>query len=72
LLNSWPLISGRSNAPAEHSYFVNADFFGTPRGLGQATAMTSAVFLPHLEQRIRRASSLSVIFQPTRRASACG
>ena len=28
-------------------------FFGTPRGLGLATATTSAAFLPHLEQRIR-------------------
>jgi len=29
----------------------------TPRGLGLATAMTSAAFFPHLEQRIRSASS---------------
>jgi hypothetical protein len=26
-------------------------FFGTPRGLGLATATTSAAFLPHCEQR---------------------
>jgi len=38
-----------------------------PRGLGLATATTSAAFLPHCEQRMRSASSLSVIFQPTRR-----
>lgn len=43
-----------------------------PRGLGLATATTSAVFFPHCEQRIRCASSLSVIDQPTRRASASG
>jgi len=43
-------------------------FFGTPRGLGRATATTSAAFLPHLEHRIRSASSLSVILYPTRRA----
>ena len=30
-------------------------FFGTPRGLGLATAATSATFFPHLEQRIRSA-----------------
>jgi hypothetical protein len=35
-----------------------------------ATATTSAAFLPHLEQRIRSASSLNVIFKPTRRARA--
>jgi hypothetical protein len=44
-------------------------FFGIPRGLGLATAMTSAAFLPHLEQRIRGAS---VTLQPIRRASASG
>src|SRR4029077_16421749 len=43
-----------------------------PRGLSLATAMTSAAFFPHLEQRIRSASSLSVIFHPTRRARASG
>jgi hypothetical protein len=37
-----------------------------------ATATTSAAFFPHLEQRIRGASSVSVTFQPTRRASAWG
>jgi hypothetical protein len=34
---------------------------GTPRGLGLATATTSAPFFPHLEHRIRSASSLRVI-----------
>ena len=43
-------------------------FFGTPRGLGLATATTSAAFFPHLEQRIRSASSFSVTFQPPRRS----
>jgi hypothetical protein len=47
-------------------------FFGTPRGLGLATATTSAAFFPHLEQRMRGASSVSVIFQPIRRARAWG
>ena len=47
-------------------------FFGTPRGLGFATATTSAAFFPHLEQRIRSASCFSVIFQPTRRATCPG
>jgi hypothetical protein len=35
------------------------------RGLGIATATTSAAFQPHLEQRVRSARSLSVTFQPT-------
>ena len=39
-------------------------FFGTARGLGFATAKTSAAFSPHLEQRIRCARSFSVTFQP--------
>jgi hypothetical protein len=47
-------------------------FFGTPRGLGLATATTSAAFFPHLEQRIPGASSFGVTFQPTRHARACG
>jgi hypothetical protein len=47
-------------------------FLGTPLGLGLATATTSAAFFPHLEQRIRDASSCNVTFQPTRRARACG
>jgi len=52
---------------------VGDDFTkGSTRGLGLAIAITSAAFFPHCEQRIRSASSLSVIFQPTRRASACG
>ena len=42
-----------------------------PRGLGLATATTSAAFFPHLE-RIRGPSSFSVTFQPTMRASDCG
>jgi hypothetical protein len=43
-----------------------------PRGLGLATATTSAASLPQREQRIREASAASVIDQPTRRASASG
>jgi len=43
-----------------------------PRGLGLATATTLTAFFPHLEQRIGNASSFSVTFQPTRRASASG
>ena len=43
-----------------------------PRGLGLATAPTSAAFFPHCEQRIRSASSVSVTFQPNRRARASG
>jgi len=43
-----------------------------PRGRGLATATTSAAFFPHREQRIRSASSLSVIDQPSRRARASG
>ena len=43
-----------------------------PRGLGLATATTSATFLPHCEQRIRAASAASVTFLPTRLASASG
>jgi hypothetical protein len=38
--------------------------FGTPRGLGLATATTSAAFLPHLGHLIRIASAFSVILQP--------
>src|ERR1700694_4978044 len=44
-------------------------FFGTPRGLGLATATTSAAFLPHCEQRSRGARALSVVVRPTRRAT---
>jgi hypothetical protein len=47
-------------------------FFGTPRGLGLATATTSAAFFPHFEQRSRGARALSVLDQPTRRARASG
>jgi hypothetical protein len=43
-----------------------------PRGLGRATATTSATFLPHCEQRIRVASVASATFLPTSRASASG
>ena len=43
-----------------------------PRGLGRATATTSATFLPHCEQRIRVANAASVTFLPTSRASASG
>jgi hypothetical protein len=34
-----------------------------PRGLGRATATTSAAFRPHLKQRIRSASLHSFTFQ---------
>jgi hypothetical protein len=34
-------------------------FFTTPRGLGRATATSSAAFFPHFEQRILSASSFS-------------
>jgi len=43
-----------------------------PRGLGFATATTSAAFFPHREQRSRGARALSVIDQPTRRAKTSG
>ena len=43
-----------------------------PRGLGRATAITSATFLPHCEQRIRVASAASVMDLPAIRASASG
>jgi hypothetical protein len=45
-------------------------FFGTPRGLGLATATTSAAFFPHLEQRIRVARAASVTDLPPMRANA--
>lgn len=41
-----------------------------PRGLGRATATTSAAFFPHSEQRIRCASASSIVDQPTRCARA--
>ena len=47
-------------------------FFGTLRGLGLATATTSAAFVPHFEQRSRGASALNVVDQPTKRARAWG
>jgi hypothetical protein len=40
----------------------------SPRGPCLATAMTSAAFLPHCEQRIRWASSSTVVSQPSRAA----
>jgi hypothetical protein len=42
------------------------------RGLGLATATTSATFLPQCEQRIRVASFVSVTDLPAIRASASG
>ena len=68
---SAPLTKNAVSAVHRHQG-VQCGFFGMPRGLGLATATTSAAFFPHLEQRIRSASSRSVIFQPTRRASASG
>jgi hypothetical protein len=47
-------------------------FLGTPRGLGRATATTSATFFPHCEHRIRVASCASVADLPAIRASASG
>jgi hypothetical protein len=43
-----------------------------PRGLGRATATTSATFFPHCEQRIRVESAASVTDLPASRASASG
>ena len=43
-----------------------------PRGLGLATATSSATFLPHCEQRIRAASFENVTDLPAIRASASG
>jgi hypothetical protein len=43
-------------------------FVGIPRGLGLATATTSAAFFRHCEQRSRGARALSVVAQPTKRA----
>jgi hypothetical protein len=42
------------------------------RGLGLATATTSATFFPQFEQRIRAASFASVTDLPAMRASASG
>jgi hypothetical protein len=68
------LLTGESSDRSGSNQPVTdqSEFFGIPRGLGRATATTSATFLPHCEQRIRGASSLSVTFQPTRRTSASG
>ena len=44
-------------------FLVDAQRF---RGLGLATATTSAAFFPHLEHRIRGSSSPSVTFRPTK------
>jgi hypothetical protein len=62
-----PRSASRMPVPDEGA---NADFFGTPRGFGLATATTSAAFPPHCEDRIRGASSWKVSDQPTRRARA--
>ena len=43
-----------------------------PRGLGLATATTSATFFPHCAQRIRLASAASATDLPAMRASASG
>jgi len=43
-----------------------------PRGLGLATATTSATFFPHCEHRIRVASFANVTDLPAIRASASG
>jgi hypothetical protein len=43
-----------------------------PRGLGRATATTSATFFPQFEQRIRVESTASVADLPAIRASASG
>ena len=43
-----------------------------PRGLGLATATTSATFLPHCEHRIRAARAASVAERPAILASASG
>jgi hypothetical protein len=47
-------------------------FFGTPRGLGLATATTSATFIAHSEHRIRAARAANVAARPAIRASASG
>ena len=52
--NSLPLITGHVSW---------CGFFGTPRGLGLATATTLAAFLPHLEQRRRDARALSGAYE---------
>jgi hypothetical protein len=39
-----------------------------PRGLGFATATTSAAFFPHCEQRSRNASTSRVNHHPTKRS----
>ena len=43
-----------------------------PRGLGFATATTSAAFFPHCEQRSRNASTLRVNDHPTKRSKFPG
>src|SRR5215472_19113964 len=65
--------------PVAHAWQICAaaaltqrEFFGTPRGLGLATATTSATFLPHCEHRIRSARAASVTERPAIRASASG
>jgi hypothetical protein len=44
---------------------TDSSAFCSPRGLGLATATTSATFFPHREQRIRVASAASVTFLPS-------
>jgi hypothetical protein len=53
-------------------YRARCGFFGTPRGLGLATATTSATFLPHCEHCIRVASAAKVTDLPGIRTSASG
>jgi len=58
-----------SRRATQHSQW---GFFGTPRGLGLATATTSAAFWPQREQRSPGVNSLRVVDQPTKRARASG
>ena len=63
----------RQSIPAGHAGKASGTTLkADARGLGLATATTSVAFFPHCEQRIRCASCLSVILQPTSRASASG
>jgi hypothetical protein len=52
--------------------YTQRGLFGTPRGLGLATATTSESSFPHLEQRIRVASFASGTVRPAIRRSAYG
>jgi hypothetical protein len=53
------LLTGESSDRSGSNQPVTdqSEFFGIPRGLGRATATTSATFLPHCEQRIRGAAA---------------